>query len=76
MKNYYKLIAALLLALPLLMNEAIAQPPPPPTGPPCWPPPCIPVDGGITYFTFAALLLGTIALFYSNRKKLAAEKVN
>ena len=37
------------------------QPGPLPGGgaaPPCWPPPCIPVDGGISIFTFISILLG------------------
>lgn len=34
-------------------------PPGPPPGPPCWPPPCVPVDGGILTFTFLAMLFGT-----------------
>ena len=73
MKKTYKIIAAFLLALPLLMNEAIAQPPPP-TGPPCWPPPCVPIDGGVSYLVFAGILLGTITLYFSNKKRLAEEK--
>ena len=27
-------------------------------GPPCWPPPCIPIDGGISFFTFLSVLFG------------------
>jgi hypothetical protein len=34
-----------------------SQPGPPP-GPTCWPPPCIPVDGGISVFTFLSILFG------------------
>lgn len=26
--------------------------------PPCWPPPCIPIDGGISFFTFLSVLFG------------------
>ena len=73
MKNHHKIITALLLALPLLINQAIAQPPPP-TGPPCWPPPCVPVDGGISYFVIAGILMGSITLYFSNKKRLAEEK--
>ena len=26
--------------------------------PPCWPPPCVPVDGGISIFTLLSLFFG------------------
>tara|TARA_B110001452_G_C15225992_1_gene424905 strand:- start:1035 stop:1238 length:204 start_codon:yes stop_codon:yes gene_type:complete len=26
--------------------------------PPCWPPPCVPIDGGISFFTFLSVLFG------------------
>ena len=43
----------------------IAMPPPPPSGggnvPNCWPPPCIPLDGGIS-------LLVAAGAIYSGRK--------
>ena len=32
--------------------------PGPPAGPPCWPPPCIPIDGGISIFTIIAAYFG------------------
>jgi len=75
MKYSYKIVAAFLLALSLLINEAIAQPPPP-TGPPCWPPPCVPIDGGVSYLLVAAILLGAATLYFSNKKKVSAEKIN
>ena len=28
------------------------------SAPICWPPPCIPVDGGISIFTFISILFG------------------
>ena len=31
---------------------------PHPGFPNCWPPPCIPIDGGITIFTFISILFG------------------
>ena len=40
----------------------MAQPNPNPGGNPnnipCWPPPCVPIDGGIGIFTFLAILFG------------------
>lgn len=40
--------------------EGIAQPPPPggATGPSCWPPPCIPIDGGISFLIVAGVAYG------------------
>ena len=35
-----------------------SQTPPIPNGPPCWPPPCIPIDGGIGIFTLLAAFFG------------------
>ena len=35
-----------------------APPPPPPPSPPCWPPPCIPIDGGVSILIVAGALYG------------------
>tara|TARA_B100001093_G_scaffold341800_1_gene326615 strand:- start:20880 stop:21074 length:195 start_codon:yes stop_codon:yes gene_type:complete len=53
----------LLTILFLLISINVIAPlapwgPEPPPGPPCWPPPCIPVDGGILTFTFFTMLFG------------------
>lgn len=36
--------------------SCFSQPGPPSPG--CWPPPCVPIDGGISVFTFIAALIG------------------
>lgn len=48
-----------------IMNGAFAQPsgPPGPPGggggtPPCWPPPCVPVDGGASLLIAAGIAFG------------------
>ncbi len=41
----------------LIANQYLCQPGLP-QGPGCWPPPCIPVDGGISIFTFISILFG------------------
>lgn len=47
---------------------ALAPPPPPPPGDPgCWPPPCIPIDGGISLLIAAGAIYGGRKL-YSNKK--------
>jgi hypothetical protein len=52
---------------------ASAAPPPPPggsAGPPCWPPPCIPVDGGVSFLIVAGAAYGAKKI-YDSRKKAA-----
>jgi len=51
-----KKIASLIICI-IFYSCAFAQPGPP-GGPPCWPPPCIPIDGGISLFTILAALIG------------------
>lgn len=53
------LVTLLLLVLPALCG-LMAQPGGPggPGGPPCWPPPCIPIDGGLSLLIGAGALLG------------------
>lgn len=40
------------------VGNGAAPPPPPPPPPGCWPPPCIPVDGGISLLIAAGALYG------------------
>ena len=47
----------LIIVLILIAQQYFSQPGPPP-GPGCWPPPCIPVDGGVSIFTFISVLFG------------------
>jgi hypothetical protein len=47
----------LLIVLILVSCQFFSQPGPP-AGPNCWPPPCIPIDGGIGIFTFISMLFG------------------
>lgn len=54
----------LFLLFILLSSTILGQPGPP--GSPCWPPPCIPVDGGISIFTFITVIFGY--KFISNKK--------
>jgi len=44
----------------------IAQPGPP-GGPPCWPPPCVPIDGGITIFGIIAAIFGYRIISKNNK---------
>lgn len=45
-----------------------APPPPPAVNPPCWPPPCIPIDGGISALIAAGAAYGAKKL-YDRKKK-------
>lgn len=48
-----------------------APPPPPAVNPPCWPPPCIPIDGGISALIVAGAAFGAKKLY--NKKKKGSE---
>lgn len=45
-----------------------APPPPPGSDPGCWPPPCIPIDGGISLLIAAGAIYGGRKL-YKNKKE-------
>ncbi len=49
----------------------IAAPPPPPPagGPGCWPPPCVPIDGGISLLIAAGAIYGGKKLYLKSQQK-------
>lgn len=47
----------LLFIFIILVQNNFAQPGPG-GGPPCWPPPCVPIDGGISIFVAIAAFAG------------------
>lgn len=61
------------VAISLELN-AQGGPPPPPGGgpgggtPPCWPPPCVPIDGGITFLLAAGAIYGSKKIYDINKK--------
>ena len=69
-----KIFKSLLTVLFLFgLQFAYAAPAPPPSGgttggPGCWPPPCVPIDGGIVFLMVAAGLYGAKKI-YDLRKK-------
>ncbi|MDZ4665857.1 MAG: hypothetical protein SGJ15_13340 [Bacteroidota bacterium] len=71
LKQYSILVIFLLLAV----NTYAGVPPPPPPviGPACWPPPCIPIDGGITLLIAAGAAYGAKKIYVS-RKKAEADQ--
>lgn len=50
----------------------VALPPPPPSGgtPDCWPPPCIPIDGGISLLVAAGAIYGGRKLYKNQQEKI------
>lgn len=49
----------------------VALPPPPPSGgaPDCWPPPCVPIDGGISLLIAAGAVYGGRKLYKNQQEK-------
>lgn len=68
-KRHYQVLALLAFVLftgGIALHGQLPPPPPPPgPGPPCWPPPCIPVDGGILFAVGAAAIFGGKKLYNS-----------
>lgn len=52
LRSLILLAATLLPSLGALMAQPVGGPPP------CWPPPCIPIDGGVSALVAAGLLYG------------------
>ena len=76
MKNLKRFIFTILflIAMSVVNNVFAAGPPGPPTGggggPPCWPPPCVPIDGGITFLLLAGAVYGAKKIYeISNMEK-------
>lgn len=70
MKTLKSLLTVLFL-FGLQLAQAAPAPPPSTTGggaPGCWPPPCVPIDGGIVFLMVAAGLYGAKKI-YDLRKK-------
>ena len=57
----------------LCIGDVYSQGPPAPPGggsdPPCWPPPCVPIDGGIGFLLVAGALYGSKKLLDSRKKE-------
>jgi hypothetical protein len=69
-----KIVLISVLSFLFSFNLFAATPPPPPTTtggttkPACWPPPCIPVDGGIVFLAIAGAAYGSRKLFQNLKK--------
>lgn len=59
-----------ILAFLFLTQFINAAPPPPPGGTPnCWPPPCVPIDGGVTFLIAAGAAYGAKKIYDSRKKQ-------
>ncbi len=52
-------------------NDLLSQPPPPGGGdvPNCFPPPCVPIDGGLSWLLIAGTVYGGKILYGANKEK-------
>lgn len=65
-----------IVALSMVNNAFAAGPPGPPTGgggPPCWPPPCVPIDGGLSFLLIAGVAYGGKKVYDISKDKEKAE---
>lgn len=51
------------------INHLFALPPAAPSGPGCWPPPCMPIDGGISFLIAAGVAYGGKKVLNHRKKK-------
>lgn len=67
MRNRHKALFILFVAI---CTITFAAPPPPPgSAPTCWPPPCVPIDGGITLLMAAGAAYGAKKFLQSRKKE-------
>ncbi|MFT6844434.1 MAG: hypothetical protein ACJAUV_000613 [Flavobacteriales bacterium] len=65
--NYTKHII-LVLILTTVSSVIYAQPPGSGSSAPCWPPPCIPIDGGVGFLAAAGIAMG-VKFLYDKKNK-------
>jgi hypothetical protein len=67
MKSKIQIIGFFILSA---YTSCFGAPAPPPTGgAACWPPPCIPIDGGISLLIAAGVLYGGSKLYSKQKNK-------
>jgi hypothetical protein len=74
-KMKFKFLLPTVFAI-LMASVCLAGPPPPPSGGggsggnfACWPPPCIPIDGGISLLIAAGAIYGGRKLYKNQQEK-------
>lgn len=78
MRNLKRVISITVftVALSIVNNAFAAGPPGPPGGgggPPCWPPPCVPIDGGISFLLLAGVAYGGKKVYDMSKDNKKAE---
>ena len=75
--SYFIYTLLFLIALSIVNNTFAAVPPVPPVwwsvGPPCWPPPCVPIDGGLSFLLLAGAAYGGKKVYDISKDKEKAE---
>lgn len=75
--SYFIYTLLFLIALSIVNNTFAAGPPGPPGGgsggPPCWPPPCVPIDGGLSFLLLAGAAYGGKKVYDISKDKEKAE---
>lgn len=64
-----KIIISLLFICVFIAIGIAAPPPPPAGGPICWPPPCVPIDGGISLLIAAGAIYGGKKLYSKSQRQ-------
>jgi len=65
-----KIILIVTFSFPVHFLSNAAPPPPPGGGPSCWPPPCVPIDGGIGLLVAAGVAYGAKKMLSSKKNSL------
>lgn len=75
-----KLLATFSFTLLFIFSSPMLAQPPGPGGPgggngnpPCWPPPCVPIDGGLSWLLLAGAAYGGKKVFDSKNKESEEE---
>jgi hypothetical protein len=71
MKLKFILLLIFIVSFSSIIIAQPAPPPPPTDEPGCWPPPCIPIDGGISLLVAAGAIYGGKKLYFNRREKKA-----
>lgn len=62
LKGFLLTACAVVFTIALSYGQT-SVPPGSASNPPCWPPPCIPIDGGVSFLAAAGLALGLKVLY-------------
>lgn len=69
MRSKLIILFIFMLGITSICIAQLPPPPPPPGGPSCWPPPCVPIDGGISLLIAAGAIYGGRKLYFNKKNK-------